>query len=117
MIFQNNYVPGFWIDNPDNYSDSNIKVSSDGDGGYYIDPAMDGCNLRFYAKIDDIFSKIAIFVNKEQYGEHLNGLCGNCNDVVDEYDSLPDGNSLYAPINITASAIVPSTVFPPNPSR
>jgi len=108
-------VTDFWIQDPDNYTDSNIKITSDGDGGYFLDPTLEGCNIRFYAKVDGIYSKMAIYVNKDQYSGHVNGLCGNCNGILDEYDDLPDGNSIEAPMRIVDNVLVPSTNFPPSP--
>jgi hypothetical protein len=59
------------------------------------------CNVHAYAKMDGIFSKAALYIGKTLFGSFVGGLCGNCNDVEDDYDVLGlNKSAVDAPIQI-----------------
>jgi len=92
-------------------------MTGDIDVGFTLIPEDVTCKLRFYAKFADELSVMAAFVDKAQYGQYLSGICGNCNDVADDYDRLPNAGSLDDVLRIvTPNFIRTSSGFPPGPT-
>ena len=117
LYSQNGAVASQWVAYPTNFTDGLIKVSGDIDSGFVLEPEDASCKIQFYAKIDDERTVSAAFVDKAQYSQQVAGICGNCNDVLDEYDGLPDSDSPDNVIRVvTPNFVRDSTAFPPDPT-
>jgi len=117
LVAQNWLITPNWITDPDNYTDGDSKVTGNLEDGYIMESVDPECKVKFYGKINDSDTVIAIYIDKEFYGTGMIGLCGNCNGVNDEYDRIENGDSLDAPLRIVTSDMIKSNPdFPPYPS-
>ena len=94
------HVTPEWVPYPDNYADDVIRVTGDVDNGFVVEPISASCKVHLRVKVKDVLTRLELFVDKDTFGSHVIGICGNCNDIDDDYESLEDSGRLDDPIRI-----------------